>query len=97
MGREKRKGDIQIPDNLDEMLNEAQRQALRGVKCLGWEPQFLRRPLFAAPVLVLHSSNDGRIATIDENGKLRIHENIKVREQETQAQAPVPLKNLHFY
>jgi hypothetical protein len=88
--REKRKGDISIPENLEEMLNEAQRQALPGIKCSGWEPRFLRKPLFQAPLLVVHNSNDGRIGVFDEEGKIRIQANIKVREQESQTQTPSP-------
>ena len=39
MDCEKRKGDISIPSNLEETLNKAQRQALPGIKFLGWEPR----------------------------------------------------------
>jgi len=93
--REKRKGDISIPDNLDEMLNAVQRQALPGIKCLGWELRFLRQPLFKAPVLVLRNPNDGRIGVMDEDGRLRVQDNIEVREQESQPQTPPT--NLYYY
>jgi hypothetical protein len=97
MDREKRKGAITIPDNLQEMLNEVQRRALPGIECLGWEPRFLRRPLFMAPVLVMHNFNDGRIGILDEDGRIIIQTNIKVREQENQTQTSPPLNNLHYY
>ena len=85
MDREKRKGDITIPENLKDMLNEAQRQALPGIEYLGWELRFLRKPLFQAPVLV-----DDRIGIMDDDGRIRIQANIKVREQGSQTQTPQP-------
>jgi hypothetical protein len=92
--KEKRKGDILIPPNLEDMLNEVQRQALPGIKCLGWELRFLREPLFQAPVLVVQNSNDGRIGIMDEAGRIRIQTNIKVREQTCQTLTPPPAKPL---
>jgi hypothetical protein len=86
--REKRKGDISTPENLKEMLNEAQRQAIPGIEYAGWELRFLRKPLFQTQALVLLNSIDGRIGIMDEHGRIRIQANIKVREQEFQIQAP---------
>jgi hypothetical protein len=93
--REKRKGDISIPPNLEEMLNEGQRQALPGIKYLGWEPRFLRKPMFQAPELVMQNSSDGRTGILDVDGRIRI-QNIKVREQESPTQTPPP-SNIYFY
>jgi hypothetical protein len=86
MDNEKRKGDIPIPDNLEEMLNEAQRQALPGIVNSGWELQFLRRPLFQELVLVLHNPNDNRTGILDTDGRIKIQADIKVRDQEDQTQ-----------
>ena len=95
MVREKRKGDISMPPNLEEMLNEAQRQALPGIKYLGWEPRFLRKPLFQAPELVMQNSSDGRTGILDVDGRIRM-QNFTVREQESQTQTP-PQSNIYFY
>jgi len=95
--REKRKGEISLPVNLEEMLNNVQRQALPGIEFLGWKPQFLRRSLFMAPVLVMHNSKDGRIGILDEYGRIRIQTNIKVREQENLTKTPAPPNNLHYF
>ena len=81
MDREKRKSDTSIPENLEEMLNEAQQKALPGIKYLGWEPRFLRKPMFQAPKLVLRNSSDGRTGMLDVDGRIRIP-NIKMREHE---------------
>lgn len=95
MDREKRKSDIPIPPNLEEMLNEAQQQALPGIKYLGWEPRFLRKPMFQAPELVIQNSSDGRTGILDVDGRIRI-QNIKVRKQESETQAPPP-NNIYLY
>ena len=94
MDREKRKEGLSIPGNLKELLNEAQQQALPGIEYLGWELRFLRQPLFQAPALVVHNTNDGRIGILNEDGRIRIEEDIKVREQGSQTQTPVPAEPL---
>jgi len=92
---EKRKSDIPIPPNLEEMLNEAQQQALPGIKYSGWEPLFLRKPMFQAPELVMQNSSDGRTGILDVDGRIRI-QNIKTREQESETQTPPP-SNIYLY
>jgi hypothetical protein len=79
--REKRKGGISIPENLKEILNEAQWQALSGIKYSGWELRFLRKPVFQAPELVIQNSSDGRTGILGVDGRIRI-KNIKMREHE---------------
>ena len=81
MDREKRKGNIPLPKNLKEVLNEAQWQALSGIEYAGWELRFLRRPLFQEPMLFIQNPNDGRIGILDKDGSIKIQSNIKVREQ----------------
>ena len=88
MDRDKRKGGIPIPENMEEILNEAQWQALSGIKYSGWELQFLRRPLFQDAVLVVHNSNDGRTGILEKDGRIRIQANIKVREHGSKTQTP---------
>ena len=80
--RDRRCGDAPIPDNLKDILNKAQWQALPGIEYSesGWKLQFLRRPLFQEPVPVLHNSNDGRIGILGTDGSIKIQPVIKVRE-----------------
>jgi len=79
--RDKRKSDTSIPENLEEMLNEEQQQALPGIKYLGWEPWFLRQPMFQVPELIMQNSSDGRTGILDVDGRIRI-KNIKMREHQ---------------
>ena len=81
MDDDRRKGNSSIPENLKEILNEAQQLALPGIKYLGWEPRFLRKPMFQAPELVIQNSSDGRTGILDADGSIRI-QNIKMREHE---------------
>ena len=81
MDREKRKGGVPIPENLIEILTEAQWQALSGIKYSGWELRFLRKPVFQAPELVMQNSSDGRTGILDVDGRIKI-KNIKMREPE---------------
>jgi hypothetical protein len=77
------------------MLNEAQQQALPGIKYSGWEPLFLRKKMFQTPELVMKNSSDGRTGILDENGRIGTQD-IKVREQESETQTPPP-SNIYLY
>ena len=80
MDRERRKGDILNPDNLEELLNKNQLQALSGMKHTEWELRFVRRPLFQEPVPIVLNIKDGSIGILDKDGSIRIQTDIKVRE-----------------
>ena len=97
MSMEKHKDDILVPENLEEVLSKAQRNALAGIGYLGWEPRFLRWPVFQALVLVLENILDGRIGIMGEDGKTRIQVNTDECEQESQTLAPPSKNNLHYY
>ena len=98
MDSEKRKGGTSIPHNLEEILNKAQRKTLPGIKFLGWGPQFLRKPLFKAPVLILRNLNDGRTGIMDDDGRLIVQDDIEAREDENDTQTLLPSpKNLYYY
>jgi hypothetical protein len=81
VGREKRKGNIPIPGNLKEFMNEAQWKALSGIEYTGWRLRFVRRPLFQEPVLFIQNTNNGQIGILDKDGNVKIQRTVKVREQ----------------
>ena len=82
MDQEKRRGDSPLPDNLEQVLNEAQRQALPGVRLAGWKLCFLRRPMFQEPVLVLHHPLENHTAILDTDGKIRRRPDLRMRVTE---------------
>ena len=94
MDRERRKADISIRENPEHVLNPAQREALAGMKFSGWEPLFLRKPLFQAPVVIVHNAGDGRTGLLDERGRIIVQTNIRLRRQESRVQTQEPAKPL---
>jgi len=92
--RERRKSNISFQNNLEETLNAAQRQALPGIKYMGWILRCLRKPLFAAPLLVVQNINDGRIGIMDVNGRIKAQANIRLREQDILIQDPATVEPL---
>ena len=95
MNEDKRKTDATIPADLEALLNAQQLRVLPGIKYLGWEPRFIRHQVFKAPALVLRNSKDGRLALLDEDGRLEIQHELKVRGEEDEA-PPTP-HNLHYF
>jgi hypothetical protein len=79
MDREKRKGEKPVPDNLGETLNQAQLLALRQVENFGWSLRFVRRPLFQEPVPVVVSTDGETIGILEEDGRLNVQPDIKLR------------------
>ena len=95
MDEEKRNSATIMPADLTAMLNAQQLRALPGIKCLGWEPQFVRTRMFNAAALVLRNSKDGRLAVLDEDGRLGIQGDLKLREDENEV--PPSPDNLHYF
>ena len=53
MTKEKRKGEKPIPDDIDNYLNEEQREVLEKIEAYGWNLKFIRRPCFKSLLLWL--------------------------------------------
>lgn len=79
MVRERRAGVLPIPDDLKEVLNDAQLQALQAIDGMGWELQFVRRPLFQGVVPVIVNSKDNSRGILEENGEINMLPNTAVR------------------
>ena len=80
MDREKRKGDEPVPDNATEMLNQLQILALRQIESFGWRLRFIRRPLFQDPVAVVADGDGVKIGILEEDGRINMQPDIKIRE-----------------
>lgn len=79
MDREKRKGEKPVPDKLDETLNPAQLLALRQIENYGWSLRFVRRPLFQDPVPVVVSADGDTIGILEDDGRVNMQPDIKLR------------------
>jgi hypothetical protein len=80
MDSEKRKGDMPVPDRLEDVLNELQMRALHQIEGFGWQLGFIRRPLFQEPVPVVFSAEGDKIGILEEDGRINMEPEIKVRE-----------------
>jgi len=80
MDSEKRKGDKPVPDRLDEVLNEMQMLALHQIEGFGWQLKFVRKPLFQEPVPVVFSAEGDKIGILEEDGRINMEPDIKLRE-----------------
>jgi hypothetical protein len=82
----------QIPIQLDEVLNEAQRKALPGVLYSGWEPCFMRKRMFLEPEIVLLNRNGNRFCIFEYDGTIRQQGGIKVREEDNLVDSAMPVE-----
>ncbi len=80
MDAEKRKSDKQTPENLLQLLNQLQILALRQIEQFGWSLKFVRRPMFQSPVPVIMDGHGTKIGVLEEDGRINMEPDIKVRE-----------------
>lgn len=80
MDDEKRDQQKPIPDNLDDILSEFQSMALRRIEGFGWELRFVRQRAFHAPTPVIYSADGDKIGVLEEDGRINMEPDIKLRE-----------------
>jgi hypothetical protein len=80
MGEEKRKGVSPIPENLKEVLNEAQLMMLNKMEGFGWRLEFVRRPLFQAIVPVPFHPDSKQSGVMEDDGTLNMQSGSMIRE-----------------
>jgi hypothetical protein len=68
-----------IPNDLHQYLTPLQRQSLEHLKEFGWKLEFVRRPLFEPPTVVLLSPEGKQYATLEEEGSLNLEPEIRWR------------------
>ncbi len=68
MTRERRNGKPPVPDNIRSILSIAQKIALKELETFGWVIDFVRRPLFQDPQVVVRDPKTGKQAIILEDG-----------------------------
>ena len=80
MDQERRKGMNPVPENLEELLNEAQLRTLRSIGRFGWQLHFIRRPLFQEVVPVLISREGNKCAVLEANGSINERVDLDIRD-----------------
>ena len=78
---EKRIGQMPIPDNLEDILNEQQIRSLSQIENFGWHLHFVRRPLFQDPVVVIISAEGNRFGTLETDGRIEIKNQFDLRDE----------------
>lgn len=81
MDREKRKGEKPVPDHPEKMMNQDQQMILHRIQGFGWRLEYVRRPLFQEPVFIVTSADGDRIGILEEDGRLNLEHDIKLRGQ----------------
>ena len=76
----KRNGQMPIPDNLRELLNDHQLMSLHQIENFGWQLLFVRRPDNQQPLVVVVSANGDRFATLESDGRIEINCDLRMRE-----------------
>lgn len=77
--RERRIGEVAVPDDIRSRLNELQNQTLARIEGFGWSVGFVRRPLFQDQVVVLFDSSGKQYAILNEDGTLDQASEIDIR------------------
>ncbi len=76
---ERRSEGNQVPNRLNEVLNEEQLLALNNMEKFGWMLAFIRRPLFQDIVPVLSHSDSGKLGILEDDGALNLQLDIDFR------------------
>jgi hypothetical protein len=66
--KENRNRQRPIPENFTDYLTAEQQAALNQARKFGWQLQFIRRPLFQEPTVVLSRFGGTVMAVVEKNG-----------------------------
>ena len=80
MDREKRTNTNPVPENLEDVLNEAQIRTLRSIRHFGWGLHFVRRPLFQEVIPVLINKEGDKFIILEENGMINEMPDLDLRD-----------------
>ena len=69
----------QLSRTLRRELNEAQMDTLAGLERFGWEPKFIRKPLFKDSIPVIFDGDRKVFAILEPDGKLNEHPPFHIR------------------
>lgn len=80
MSDEKRKGEDPIPDNVEEYLNDLQKEILGIVEKYDWSLKFVRRSISLPPVIVIEDKDGKEVGVLEDNGAINYESGIVIRE-----------------
>lgn len=68
MSKERRNGKPPVPDNIRSLLSIEQKKALAELEGFGWVIDYVRRPLFQQPRVIMRDPKSGKVTMIMEDG-----------------------------
>jgi hypothetical protein len=68
MSKERRNGKPPVPDNIRALLSIEQKKALAELEGFGWVIDYVRRPLFQQPRVIMRDPKSGKVNMILEDG-----------------------------
>ena len=80
MMEEKRISVEPVPANLEELLTDSQRAALRRIENFGWQIKFIRRPRFQPPLVVVENTTGMNVGVLEEDGGVNLRPAICLRD-----------------
>ncbi len=80
MAIERRGEGNQLPERVNEVLNETQLLTLRRMERFGWTLAFIRRPLFQDAVPVLSHPDTDLLGRLEDDGTLNTQSDIEFRK-----------------
>lgn len=67
---DKRGRQPEVPFGYESMLTEAQRHRIDASRNFGWTLEFIRRPLFSQPTVVLTDADNNKRWQVTDDGEL---------------------------
>lgn len=85
MENDKRTGQLAVPANLQDWLNDTQMQILRKIEGLGFKLIFMRRPVFQDPIPVVINDKGNKIGILEADGRLNMEPDLVLRSKKALA------------
>ena len=81
MSEEKRVGEMAIPVNVDDYLNDLQKVILGKINKFGWSLKFVRRPANEKPIIAIQDQDGKKIGVMLEDGEINFETGIELRPE----------------
>ena len=76
---EKRRGELPIPINLKDYLNQDQMFSLRQMESFGWHLAFVRRPMFQTAMAVVTNDAESVYGVLEQDGSINTDTPVHLR------------------
>ena len=77
---EKRRDADPIPENLEDWLSQDQLDALKQLENFGWQLQYIRRPAFQDPIVIIYCRDNNKFGILEKDGKIDTDPDIVIRD-----------------